>query len=155
MSLHSRKFSMNRQTGVPRESTKLGRRFSTHEPSANGMYSWLFSFAFFPWRLSLYDLELLRESSYTTSALRKTGRYMPLLTRNKQPFYTSSQSAYWSTTSFISGTQTNEDTQKRAPRSIRNSAMLTKATSRTRGSTPRAPRQVLSGAQNEPTSTAS
>ncbi|PSS24989.1 hypothetical protein M430DRAFT_63640 [Amorphotheca resinae ATCC 22711] len=35
MSLHSRKFSMNRQTGVPRESTKLGRRFSTHEPSAN------------------------------------------------------------------------------------------------------------------------
>jgi hypothetical protein len=26
----------------------MGRRFSTHEPSASGMYSWLFSLLFFP-----------------------------------------------------------------------------------------------------------
>jgi hypothetical protein len=41
---------MNRQTGVPRESTRAGdkitRRFSTHEPSANGMYLFLRSLWF-------------------------------------------------------------------------------------------------------------
>lgn len=37
MSLANRKFSMNRNTGTPRVSTKAQRRFSTHDPSANGM----------------------------------------------------------------------------------------------------------------------
>ncbi|KAG4436069.1 hypothetical protein IFR05_008459 [Cadophora sp. M221] len=35
MSLANRKFSMNRNTGTPRVSTKAARRFSTHDPSAN------------------------------------------------------------------------------------------------------------------------
>jgi hypothetical protein len=50
MAFNNRKFSMNRQTGVPRESTRAGdkitRRFSTHEPSANGMYLFLRSLWF-------------------------------------------------------------------------------------------------------------
>lgn len=36
MSFNNRKFSMNRSSGVPRESTRLNRRFSTHEPSSSG-----------------------------------------------------------------------------------------------------------------------
>jgi hypothetical protein len=38
MSFINRKFSMNRNTGSPRLSTKIQRRFSTHDPSANGMF---------------------------------------------------------------------------------------------------------------------
>jgi hypothetical protein len=39
----NRKFSMNRNTGAPRISTKIARRFSTHEPSANGTFASLSS----------------------------------------------------------------------------------------------------------------
>lgn len=36
MSFKNRQFSMNRSTGSPRLSTKIQRRFSTHDPNANG-----------------------------------------------------------------------------------------------------------------------
>lgn len=40
MSFNNRKFSMNRSSGVPRESTqtKINRRFTMSEPTANGMF---------------------------------------------------------------------------------------------------------------------
>jgi hypothetical protein len=38
MSFKNRQFSMNRSTGSPRLSTKIQRRFSTHDPNANGEF---------------------------------------------------------------------------------------------------------------------
>ncbi|PQE16970.1 hypothetical protein CJF30_00003673 [Rutstroemia sp. NJR-2017a BBW] len=46
MSFNHRKFSMNRSTGAPRLSTNRNRRFSTHEPSANGLSLYFPSKAF-------------------------------------------------------------------------------------------------------------
>ena len=43
MSFDNRKFSMNRSTGAPRESTKLNRRFTMSEPSVSGMLLLLLS----------------------------------------------------------------------------------------------------------------
>jgi hypothetical protein len=59
MSFNNRKFSMNRSTGSPRISTKIARRFSTLEPSQNGMLialSWSL-FLITSARLSLRTLE--------------------------------------------------------------------------------------------------
>lgn len=65
MSLANRKFSMNRNTGTPRVSTKAARRFSTHDPSANGMYLlflcvvlWLIGVLFVLWRVWMGLLEV-------------------------------------------------------------------------------------------------
>lgn len=52
MSFNNRKFSMNRSTGAPRLSSKSNRRFSTHDPSANGMFFTLL-FTSLPFRSGL------------------------------------------------------------------------------------------------------